>query len=74
MAVSEVAPTSQVIWHTEIDSLLELVRHALISLVPTFDGAKIGWHADENYDDFDRIAEALYDSIVRDSVTSAIGL
>jgi hypothetical protein len=70
----EVNTGPQGIWHTKIDTLLELVRHALISLMPTFDLAQIGWQSDENYDDFDRIAEALYDSIVRDSVRNAIGL
>lgn len=70
----EEASGPQGIWPTKIDTLLELLRLALISLVPTFDSAKIGWRSDENYDDFDRIAEALYDSIVRDSVRSAIGL
>ena len=59
----------QNLWHVTIDDLVHIFRNGLIDLIPTFERAKINWRSDP-YDDFDRIAEALYDSIVRDSVAN----
>lgn len=61
-------------WSVTIDDLVQIFQQALVTLVPSFDRARIGWRSDENYDDFDRIAGALYDSIIRDSLAFAHGL
>jgi hypothetical protein len=48
-----------------------MFQPALVTLVPTFDQARINWRGSNTYDDYERIAEALFDSIVRDALTKA---
>jgi hypothetical protein len=48
-----------------------MFQPALVTLVPTFDQARINWRGPNTYDDYERIAEALFDSIVRDALTKA---
>lgn len=59
------------IWRVTVDDLIRIFRRGLLDLIPVMDDARIEWRSDPTYDDFDRIAEALYDSIVRDSVANA---
>ena len=58
-------------WRVTVNDLMGIFRQGLLDLIPTFERAEIRWREDP-YDDFDRIAEALYDSIVRDSVRNSI--
>lgn len=58
-------------WRVTVNDLVSIFRQGLLDLIPTFGRAEIRWR-DDPYDDFDRIAEALYDSIVRDSVRYSI--
>jgi hypothetical protein len=62
------------IWPVTVDELVAIFRAGLMDLIPTFDRAHIPWRGDQTYDDFERVAEALYDSVVRDSLASARGL
>lgn len=74
MAGQEIAEAdSGRLWHVTISELIHIFRQALIDLIPTFDRARIEWRGDQTYDDFERVAEALYDSIVRDAIESAQG-
>jgi len=58
-------------WQVRIGALVEIFQRALITLVPTFDQARINWRGPNTYDEYERIAEALFDSIVRDALTNA---
>jgi hypothetical protein len=66
--------TKGISWETDVDEMVSIFRQGLISLIPVFDKARITWKGDSTYDDFERIAEALYDSIVRDSMANASSL
>jgi len=59
------------VWTIEVDRLLRIFRHGLVSLIPIFDEAMISWKGDQTYDDFERVAGALYQSIVSDSLANA---
>jgi hypothetical protein len=58
------------VWRVTVDEMIQIFRQALIDLIPTFERARITWRGDQTYDDFERIPEALWDSIVADSVKS----
>lgn len=60
------------VWHVSANEMLDIFRASLIDLIPTFERARINWRH-STYDDFDRIAEALFDSIVRDSIVNSRG-
>jgi hypothetical protein len=62
------------VWRVTVDEMIQIFRQALIDLIPTFERARITWRGDQTYDDFERIPEALWDSIVADSVANARGL
>jgi hypothetical protein len=57
-----------------VDEMLHIFKQGLVDLIPTFERALITWRGDQTYDDFERIAEALWDSILTDSVANARGL
>jgi hypothetical protein len=61
------------LWHVTVDELIQIFRQALIDLIPTFERARITWRGDQTYDNFERIPDALWDSIVGDSVAYARG-
>lgn len=52
------------IWEVGVSELVVEFSTALRALVPQLDAARVEWRASERYDDFDRIAEALYASMV----------
>ena len=56
------------IWKTNISELLNIFRDSLVTLVPCLDRARIKWTEDEAYDDWDAIAQSLYNSIVVNSI------
>jgi hypothetical protein len=52
---------------TDVRSLIFLYRRALVALVPIVEEAQIPWRDGEAYDDWDAIAEALFDRLVLES-------
>lgn len=48
----------------DVDDLLENFRSALVALIPYLEAAEVSWRTGEAYDEFDSVAEALYDSLV----------
>ena len=58
-------------WQVRIEKLVEIFQRALLALLPTFDQARITWRGPNTYDDYERVAEALFDSIVRDALINA---
>lgn len=59
-------------WKTSVTELLEIFRGALIAIIPWLEKAKIKWSEDEAYDDWDNIAESLYQNIVCSSLNGEI--
>ncbi len=60
------------VWSVSITELLRCFQEALLALVPVADKVRIPWREPENYDNWDSIATALYNSIVIGSVDYAI--
>ena len=50
---------------------MAILREGLIALVPIADRARMAWRDDDTYDDWDRIAEALFRSVVVDSIENS---
>jgi len=61
-------------WKTSVNELLSIFRGALLSLIPWLEKARINWKEGETYDDWDNIAEALYENIVCSSLTGEVTL
>jgi hypothetical protein len=61
-------------WQIGVGALIEMFQGGLLGLVPTFERARINWRGPDTYDDYERVAEALFDSIVRDALANAEGL
>jgi hypothetical protein len=55
-------------WVTSVDELVQIFRAALIALVPIADRAHMPWREPNNYDDWDSIAAAIYESVVSRSL------
>lgn len=47
-----------------LQNTLNIFRDALTSLCPYMDKVDIGWHDEDAYDEWDAVAEALYNAIV----------
>lgn len=52
------------VWQTTVDELLLVFRDALRALVPHVERVRIEWRDDSAYDDWDEIAQTLYEKIV----------
>jgi hypothetical protein len=59
-------------WKTSVTELLVILRGALMAIIPWLEKAKIKWTDEEAYDDWDNIAESLYQNIVCSSLTGEI--
>ena len=57
-------------WETSINELISIFRGAINAILPWLEKAKIPWKEGVAYDDFDVIAESLFESIVAGSVKS----
>ena len=55
-------------WATSVDELVQIFRTALIALIPIADRAHMSWREPDNYDDWDSMAAAIYESIVSRSL------
>jgi hypothetical protein len=58
-------------WKVSINELVSIFRMAILGVIPAADKAKIQWRNPVNYDDWDRIATALYKSFVADTIENA---
>jgi hypothetical protein len=47
---------------------MAILRDGLVALVPIAERARIAWRGDDVYDEWDRITEALFQSLVVDSI------
>lgn len=54
----------QMIWHISISDMILNFRNALIAILPQMEYAHIEWADGAQYNDYDKIAEALYESFV----------
>jgi hypothetical protein len=59
---------------TSAHEILCLFREALLSLIPIAEKAHMAWREPEAYDDWDRICEAIFQSIVVESIENAEGI
>lgn len=59
-------------WKTSVTELLVILRGALMAIIPWLEKAKIKWTDEEAYDDWDNIAESLYQNIVCSSLSGEI--
>jgi hypothetical protein len=55
-------------WRTSVTELLGIFRGALLAIIPWIEKAKIKWKEGEAYDDWDNIAESIYQNIVCSSL------
>jgi hypothetical protein len=58
-------------WETSVNEAVRIFREGLLALIPVAKKAKMAWTEPDSYDDWDVIAEALYESIVIRSLTSS---
>ena len=61
-------------WVTSIDELVKSFRDAICALIPVAERVHMSWREPAAYDDWDRICEAIYRSIVIDSIVHARGI
>ena len=55
-------------WLTSVDDLMRIFRDALVAILPSLERAKIHWHKSDAYDQWDHIAETLFQEIVVDTI------
>ena len=55
-------------WNTSVSEMMNLFRAGLLAVLPIADQACINWEDGKQYDDWDAIADGLYEGIVRMSV------
>ncbi len=63
--------TSSHLWPTSVNELTLIFRDALLALIPIADRARMQWREPKNYDDWDLIAQSLFQSIVVSSLAHA---
>ena len=61
----------QGVWHTTVTEAINIFRDAQCALIPVVERAHIPWRGD-TYDDWERIANALFESIVADAVIHSL--
>jgi len=55
-------------WKTSITEIVTVFRGALLAIIPWVEKAKIKWKDGESYDDWDNIAQVLFENIVCSSI------
>ena len=68
------ADTTNGVWHVTVSELAELLREALRAVAPIAARAQIPYGEETAYDDWDNIAQCLYNNIVVRSVRFARGM
>jgi hypothetical protein len=66
------AQPAETTWQTDVGALVGLYQKALSVLVPIADEARIPWSESDAYDDWDAIAEVLFEQIVCRSIRWAL--
>ena len=59
-------------WETTVDRLMLVFRNALRGLIPHIERVRIEWRDGSSYDDWDAIAQTLYEKIVVSSLLWAM--
>lgn len=59
-------------WETTVTDLVLILQGAFRAIVPSLERARIPWREGEAYDDWDAIAEVLFEQVVLRSVRSAL--
>jgi hypothetical protein len=59
---------SKNLWVTSVNELAQIFRDALVGLIPIAERAHMPWKEPSNYDDWNSIAAALYESLVVRSI------
>jgi hypothetical protein len=70
--VVEDKASSTKVWRTSVTELMLLFRDALVAIAPILDQAHIKWRIHESYDQWDEIANTLFEQIVGDSLHFAL--
>lgn len=68
MEISAIPEKDTEVWETSVEEVMTIFRDALASLAPFLDKARISSKEGEQYDDYDAIAELLYEKIVINSI------
>ncbi len=55
-------------WKTDVTALVGILQQAFQTLVPSLEAAKIPWREGEAYDDWDAIADVLFEQVVVRSI------
>ena len=55
-------------WNVSVTDAMQVFRQALIALIPSMENAHIMWRGEDVYEDWERVLESLYESIVVDCV------
>jgi hypothetical protein len=66
--------SSEASWTTSTDELVRLFEDAIRALIPIAERAQMAWKEPAAYDDWDRICEAIYRSIVIMSIEHSEGV
>jgi hypothetical protein len=59
------------IWQTSVHQCVSIFRDSLIAMIPFAQRARMSWREPSSYDDWDRIATALFHSFVIDALAYA---
>lgn len=68
MEISAIPEKDTEVWATSVEEVMTIFRDALASLAPFLHKAHISSKEGEQYDDYDAIAELLYEKIVINSI------
>jgi hypothetical protein len=68
MEISAIAEKDAEVWETSVEEVMIIFRDALASLDPFLAKARISSKEGKQYDDYDAIAEMLYEKIVINSI------
>lgn len=68
MEISAIPEKDTEVWETSVEEVMTIFRDALASLAPFLEKARISSKEGEQYDDYDAIAELLYEKIVINSI------
>ncbi len=59
-------------WNSSVNELIAIFRGALNAIIPWLEKAKIKWNEEDSYDDWDNIANTLYENIVCSSLIGEV--
>lgn len=68
MEISAIGETNADVWETSVEEVMSIFRDALASLAPFLAKARISSQEGKQYDDYDAIAEMLFEKIVINTI------